>query len=121
MQSFADWVQFSVSAAVVVLFLLILLSIVFLIARRGKKEGSQKLAIEKLNKTWLENEDSIRKAVLTEKEFAGLLKERQKTEKKSDAEGSSKRKVFVIDFYGDLGASATSTLREQVSALIGVM
>lgn len=121
MQSFADWVQFAVSSAVVVLFLLILLSLIILITRRGKKEGGQKIAIEKLNKTWLENEDSIRQAFLSEKEFSKLLKERQKAEKKTDAEGPSKRNVFVIDFSGDIGASATSTLREQVSALIGVM
>ncbi|NBX18613.1 MAG: protease SohB [Proteobacteria bacterium] len=132
MQNFSDWVQFAVSAAVVILFLLILLSLLILILKRGKKGEKTAFAVEHLNASWTQNEDRIRSAVMTRRQFSELLKQRDKAEKEKEkdkkkstpadeTQASSKtKKVYVIDFEGDVSASECNTLRNIVSALVSV-
>jgi serine protease SohB len=126
MQNFSDWVQFAVSSAVVILFLLILLSILMLIMKRTKKAAKTGFAVEHLNELWRHNEDLIRSAVLPRKQFSALVKEREKQDKeKSKSQNtlsatSDDKKVFVIDFEGDVTATECNALRDIVSALISV-
>jgi serine protease SohB len=126
MQTFSDWVQFAVSSAVVLLFLLILLSLLVLIIKRTKKVSKTRFAVEHLNELWRDNEDLIRSAVLPRKQYSALVKEREKQEKEKSksqnpvSESSSEKKVFVIDFEGDVTATECNALRDIVSALISV-
>lgn len=122
MQSFSDWVQFAVASAVVILFLLILISLIILIVKRGRRAEKSAFSVEHLNKTWTKNEDIVRSEILPHKEFSALLKKRKKAEqeKSESAKAEQRRRVFVIDFDGDLNASACSNLREMISVLIAV-
>lgn len=126
MQTFSDWVQFSVSAAVVLLLLSILLSLIVLIIRRSQRAGREEglaFSIEHLNETWKKREDFIRKEILSNKEFKQLLKEREKDEKQKNQPEvhSTKKRVFVVDFEGDVSASECSTLRDSISALLSIV
>ncbi len=58
---------------------------------------------------------------LEEKEEKKRQKEEHKAQKKKAKEGSEDRKrVFVIDFEGDIQASAVKSLREEVTAILSV-
>jgi serine protease SohB len=127
MQTFSDWIQFIVSAAVVVLLLSIFLTLIILIVRRRSTQTDKRdFKVEHLNKTWLNNEDKLRSAILPADEYEKIIKERQKKaktkrlSKKETNQELKKRRVFVFDFDGDLSASGCSTLREAISVLIAV-
>ena len=51
---------------------------------------------------------------------AGLkdLKKQLKEEKKKEEAESSKKKLFVVDFKGDIKASQVENLREEISATL---
>ena len=58
---------------------------------------------------------------LEEKEEKKRQKEEHKAQKKKAKEGSEDRKrVFVVDFEGDIQASAVKSLREEVTAILSV-
>lgn len=85
--------------------------------KAGQNEG---LEVESLNKKFHEVSAALKQAVMKKadwKKEAKALKEQLKTDAKSD---ESKPRAFVIDFKGDLKASAVPSLREEVSAILDV-
>lgn len=119
MQSFADWVQFSVSAAVVVLLLILVsLVLVLLIKKKKEKTDADEISIEHLNQSWDDTAERLSMKMLEPDEVKQHLKEmkKNKTEKKR-----SDKRVFVVDFEGDVAASQCNSLREQITALIKII
>jgi serine protease SohB len=80
------------------------------------------LEVRNLNQRFRELADSVNHALLTAAEWKQALK-RRKAEDKSRAKAggdAGRPRVFVLDFHGDLQASATASLREEISALLQV-
>jgi serine protease SohB len=109
------------------LFLLKTLTIVVaIIAVIGAAAAAQKrthhdsLEVEDLNKKYRGLSDALRKAVSTKNERKKAAKERKKQEKAEAKDPSTRPRSFVIDFKGDLKASAVASLREEVSAVLDV-
>jgi len=105
-------------------FALVLLTIVvFIVAsrRRGHSEG---LVVEHLNRQFEDSADELRLAIEGKGPYKKTLKARQKERKREDKarskEGGTKPRFFVLDFKGDLRASAAASLREEVSAVLRV-
>jgi serine protease SohB len=86
--------------------------------RAGHGEG---ITIKHLNKQYEETANSLRR-VLLGKEFRKRAKaerkQRKQAEKKQDK--ATRAKLFVLDFKGDIRASATASLREEISAVLAV-
>jgi serine protease SohB len=109
------------------LFLLKTLTIVIAIiavmaagAAAQRKAGHEGLEVENLNKKYRGLGDALRKAVSSKQESKKAAKERKKEAKAENKEPSGRPRSFVIDFKGDLKASAVSSLREEVSAILDV-
>jgi serine protease SohB len=105
-------------------FALVLVTIVVLVAasrRRGHPEG---LVVEHLNRQYEDIEDSLKLAIegkaRHKKAVKARHKERKREDKARDKAGSTKPRLFVLDFKGDLRASAAASLREEVSAVLRV-
>jgi serine protease SohB len=105
-------------------FALVLVVIVVLIAssrRRGHAEG---LVVEHLNRQFEDSADGLKLAIEGKGRYKKALKARQKERKREDKargkDGSTKPRLFVLDFKGDLRASAAASLREEVSAVLRV-
>ena len=105
-------------------FALVLVIIAVLIAssrRRGHAEG---LVVEHLNRQFEDSADGLKLAIEGKGRYKKALKARQKERKREDKargkDGSTKPRVFVLDFKGDLRASAAASLREEVSAVLRV-
>lgn len=120
MQTFADWVQFLVSGAVVILLLLIVLALVALIFKKSRKSESAAFALEHLNRTWDDASDRILREVLSRKEFKKHSENRQKSQKAKQIEKQDRKRIFVIDFEGDITASACESLRDSITALLPI-
>lgn len=84
---------------------------------RRSREG-EGLKVTSLNRRLRQAADGLRHALLPKAERKKLDKERKRAAK---AEKSARRKrVFVLDFQGDMRATATASLREEVSAVLAV-
>ena len=105
-------------------FALVLLLIVVLVAssrRRGHAEG---LVVEHLNRQFEDSADGLRLAIEGKGRYKKAVKARQKERKREDKARakaqSTKPRLYVLDFKGDLRASAVTSLREEVSAVLRV-
>jgi len=105
-------------------FIVVLIVAVVLVAssrRRGRGEG---LVVEHLNRQFEDAADELKLALegkgRHKKAIKARHKDRKREDKARDKDGSSKPRVFVLDFKGDLRASAAASLREEVSAVLRV-
>ena len=105
-------------------FALALVIVVVLIAssrRRGHAEG---LVVEHLNRRFEDSADNLKLTIEGKGRYKKALKARQKERKREEKarskDGSTKPRLFVLDFKGDLRATAAASLREEVSAVLRV-
>lgn len=96
-------------------------SIIILIAViSAKKRNNSKLKIENLHEQFEDYEDHLKHQISTEDELKAQkksLKAKHKAEKKSPPNFA---KAFVLNFDGDIKASAVESLREEVTAVLQV-
>jgi serine protease SohB len=105
-------------AAVIVFAVLLTVSV----ARKSQAQDG--LSIEHLNKTVQQRADSVRRALLGRRDSRKLVRQRNKAEKeerkKKPPAVPERQRIFVVDFKGDIRATATASLREEISAIIEV-
>jgi serine protease SohB len=108
------------------LFLLKVMTIVIAIvivmatgAAAGRKATQDHLEVKNLNKKYRETAGALRSAVMKKGERKKQAKQDKKRQKAEDKKASRPRS-FVIDFKGDLKASAVPALRKEVSAVLDV-
>ena len=108
------------------LFLLKVMTIVVAIvsvmaagAAAGRKATQDHLEVENLNGKYRKMAGALRSVVLKKDERKKQARE-EKKQKKAEDKQRSRPRTFVIDFKGDLKASAVSSLREEVSAVLDV-
>lgn len=114
MELLHDSLGFAVKGLIV--FLTVTLSVlaaVLLTRRRG--QATPRLEVKPLNRRFEALGDAVRHAVADKAELKALEKERKK------APSSKGPRVYVLDFDGDLMATAVANLREEVSALLAVV
>lgn len=108
-------------AAIVVFVFMMLMSA----ARKTQEHDG--LKVEHVNRIIEQRTDSVRRTMLGRRDARKLAKQRQhdrKREKKArkakKATEPRKPRLFVLDFKGDIRATATTSLREEVSAVLAV-
>lgn len=98
----------------------VLLVLVVSVATRNKEEKDEQIELEKLNQRYDDIANSLKSTIAGEHEAKKLAKEqkaREKSEKKHGPDASRPR-VYVLNFHGDIKASAVNSLREEVSAIL---
>ncbi len=106
--------RFGVKATFVAILVLIVVAGVAGIVRRGKVSEAR-LVVRRLNTRFAELANAVRRPVLGPKRY----KRHAKAEAKRLKERHAKRRIFVLEFAGDLAASAVSSLRHEISAVLG--
>lgn len=101
-----------------VLAILIVTAGIFSIVRKAKEQNKNKLSIKKLNKKYQEFAEILNTEILNKKQFRKYTKE-QKIKFKKNA-NLLKKRAFVLNFQGDIKATAVNNLREEITALIQV-
>ena len=114
---FADYGLFLLKTLTIVVAVIAVMMAGAAAQRRASHEG---LEVENLNKKYRGIADALRNAISSKSERKQAAKARKKEEKAQAKEPSAKPRSFVIDFKGDLKASAVSSLREEVSAVLEV-
>ena len=100
--------------------LIVVLIIIGVAASAKKKSTSGELKIKSLNKRYNRLKKTIQEATLDKKLFKEEVKAKKKAEKlaKKDSSDQAKKRLFVIDFEGDIKASSVPSLREEVTAIL---
>jgi len=114
---FFNYGLFLVKVLTIVVAIVIIIGVAASAGRKAHQEG---LEVEDLNKKYKALASTLRKAVLKKDEQKKEAKAEKKREKAAAKESSDRPRSFVINFKGDLKASALPALREEVSAVLEV-
>ena len=101
----------------------ILISVIVLIsfiAASKKSTSAEGLEIENLNDKYKGLSNSLNKAVMEKDEWKKKQKAQKATAKKNKKRKTRKPKAYILDFIGDIKASAVPSLREEVTAILDI-
>jgi len=108
-------------AKVITIVVAIMLLAGFLVTLTQKeKDRKRNLKVKKVNKRFDAYEDIIKQEALPKSKYKEFAKEKKRELKEAEkaAEEKPRPRVFVITYKGDMKASATSSLREEITAII---
>lgn len=113
---------FSAKAIILVVLILVLLVGIIAIVSKGKDKMRGRITIKNLSEKYDEIKSGLLQEILSKDLFKRFQKERkmaEKSKKKSTGKETGKN-VFVINFCGDIKASAVEALREEVTAVLAI-
>ena len=106
----------TIVAAVAVVVLLV----AALAARRRGGAGPERLEVRDLGARYREMRQTLEIGMLGARERKAAAKARKRESKAREKKGRADRpRVFVLDFKGDIRASAVASLREEITAVLG--
>ncbi len=138
MEYLSEYLLFLAKVVTLVLALIFILGALVSAGNRNKKAGGGRgvISVTHLNAELDEMRDAIRKSVLDKEEFKAELKLERKQQKRDakerkkqlkkhleeedSAENDIKKRVYVIDFSGDMEASDVDSLRESITAVLSM-
>ena len=104
----------------VITILISFIVVISFIAASKKNSNQEGLDVENLNKKYKGLSDSLNKVVLQKDEWKAKQKDDKAIQKNHKKQKKRKPKAFVLDFLGDIKASAVPSLREEVTAILDV-
>jgi serine protease SohB len=108
---------FLLKVITVVVGIVVIIVVAASAARNGTHDG---LEVENLNEKHESLAQTLRSAVSSKDQRKKAAKEKKKKDKADAKSEATRPRSFVIDFKGDLKASAVPSLREEVSAILDV-
>ena len=111
-------------AEVVTIVLAIGVVITLIASQKQKKSSSGHIEVDKINEN-IEAMSTVLKEVICKPEQLKQEKKQQKEAKKQAKKNNqgneiSKKRVYLLNFNGDIKASATSHMREEITAILAV-
>jgi len=117
---FIEYGLFLTKAVTIVIAIGVVIVLIAGLSRRTPGGGG--LVIEKLNDTLKEASDVVRRAMLNKaawkKHEKAEKKERKQAEKSATESDDHRKRIFVLDFKGDIRATGVANLREEISAVV---
>ncbi len=118
---FYDYGLFVAKTGTLIIGLLALVVGVALIVGRGREMAKEKLEIKKVNEKYHLMTHTLNEQLLSKDELKKLDKEDKKQAKKTrKAPSADRKRIFVLNFDGDIKASALESLREEITAVLTV-
>ncbi|WP_282342550.1 protease SohB [Pseudomonas sp. PS02288] len=118
MEFLADYASFLAKTLTVVLAILVVLLTVAALRGRGRNRSSGQLNVHKLNDFYKGLRDRLEQSVIDKDRLKSQRKAEAKVEKLAKKAAEPKPRVYVLDFDGDIKASAVENLRHEVTALL---
>jgi serine protease SohB len=122
LQFLLDYGLFLAKAVTVVAAVVAIVVLSVGLSRKEREGSAGGLKVEKLNDKYRDLRLQLRHALLSKGERKKELKQEKKQRKLEEhaASVTTRRRVYVIDFKGDIRATAVPALREEISAILGV-
>lgn len=113
---------FLAKSVTLVVALMLCLAALVSAAREARHQETERLDVEPLNERLTRMRDALESELLDEAAHKKLSKQREKNQKAERKAATTPRpRLFVLDFDGDMEASAVSHLREEITALLQVL
>lgn len=116
---FAEYAGFLARVVTVVAAILVVLATAAALRSKGRRQTGQ-LQVSKLNDFFKDLQQRMEQSVLDKQHLKAARKAENKADKLARKSAQQKPRVFVIDFDGDIKASAVDSLRHEVTALLGI-
>lgn len=117
-----DYASFLLKTVTLLIAIIVLL--LFIVSLKSRKQDAHKghLQIQKLNEHFEHLHDQLEEVILNKEQLKKIKKEKAKHLKKDSKANSTdnKSKVFILDFLGDIKASAVESLRQEISAILTI-
>lgn len=127
MEYLADFILFLAKTVTLIGGVAVLVALVTAIGQKTRKMHKGHLEITRLNEHYEHLQTDLKHALLDKaglKKAAKAEKEKAKLEKKAkkneECEEAIKPRVFILDFHGDIKASAVKSLREEITAVLSL-
>lgn len=124
MELLTDYAGFMLKLVSIAIVVGVLLA---MIAGSKSKSRGGNLSLTKLNEGYDEMKAELDRQLLDKKALKDKakakkkqLKQDKKAHKHDDAVNAAKKRLYVLDFDGDIKASAVSTMREEITAVLSV-
>lgn len=122
MEFLIDYGLFLAKTLTFVVAIAIIIGLVVSAGGRGSREEKGKLEVKKLNDHLEDTHDQLLAITLPEEAYKKHHKDEKKRLKKEAKENKDtvKPKVFVIDFQGDIRASALENMRREITGILSL-
>ncbi len=119
---------FLAKAVTLVVAIGLIIGLIASVGARNKRGQRGQIEITHLNELYKDMADALKSSILDPAEYKKQAKAEQKAQKKElkakknaeEGEAEARRTLFVVNFDGDIKASATDTLREEITAILSV-
>lgn len=121
MEFFTEYASFLAKTVTLVIAILVVLASFAALRSKGRRKSAGQLQVSKLNDFYKGLRERLEQTLLDKDQLKALRKgqaKAEKTEKKQKNKPDPKARVFVLDFDGDIKASATESLRHEITALL---
>ena len=119
MEFLAEYMGFLAKTVTLVVAIVVVLVSIALLRGKGRRHVGQ-LQVDKLNDFYKELHQRLEQSVLDKDQLKAAHKAEAKAAKLEKKAGSHKPRVYVLDFDGDIKASATDRLRHEITALLSM-
>lgn len=110
---------FALKTGVIMLAIVIIVIIIGSMVQRQQWDDIGQIRVRSLNDQYQNFGETIESIGMDRKQWKAQVKQRDK-ERKAQAQSEPQKRMYVIDFDGDLNASDVAGLREKISAILKV-
>lgn len=114
----AEYALFLAKAFTLLLALAACLGVIAAFARKSRLSDRGRLEVRDFNARVEDLGDTLDLALASPKARKSIKRARRRSRKQEQPSDDSRRRIFVLDFHGDLRASAVDRLREEITAAL---
>ena len=118
MEFIFNYASFLAKTVTVVIAIIVVLVAIASMRGRGRRSSGGQLQVTKLNDFYKALRDRLEGSLLDKARLKALRKTQAKELKKDKKQPQVKPRVYVLDFDGDIKASATESMRQEITALL---
>lgn len=119
MDFWLDIAAFALKAALIVVAVGVMAALMARLTR-GESGGAREIDVRSLNERYEQMRDELDAEILDKKQRRALAKARKREAKARQGEDAGKKRIFVLDFKGDVMASAVKNLSREIDAVLTV-
>ncbi|MBL4606972.1 MAG: protease SohB [Pseudomonadales bacterium] len=126
LEFFAEYGLFLAKTVTVLVAALVIIGAVFSSSGKERKGRKAHIKTEYLNDHYKDMKHELQNEILSKDELKALeksekkLRKEEKKQRKKQTDDSRKRRVYVLDFDGDVKASEVDHLREEITSVLSM-
>ncbi|MDO3385684.1 protease SohB [Gilvimarinus sp. SDUM040013] len=129
MEFLVEYGLFFAKAVTILVVIAVILALIASSKQRVNNQNKGHIEVKKLNETYDEYTDTLKEVVFDDSDLKQQQKDEKKqqklerkAQKKAQEQGDKARRkrVYVLNFDGDIKASANGSLREEITAVLGL-